>query len=1487
VLLILAVVGIGVAVVYSLSGTRDIPAAEWQTFTVPNGGATVSMPGTPVRTNMPGNPNLNKYLLQRTSDRKGFLIAFWDLPANVPAENFLQQSWAAERNLLVQTLNASVVAERPTKIKGHPGREAEFQIQGPPSEIVVVKLYCVRIGPNYRFYELMASGPRMKADGPDVTTFFDSFQIDAGEFQPEPVKPPPPPPSPLGPATTPEEIGVLRAHSQNVWGLAFTPDGKTLFSGSGEGSLKRWQVDPWKEEYNVVDHPGGIGGLAISRDGARIAVFAGNTVYLCNALSKRETSFPVLWNGKEAASFVTSLAFSADGKTLAVGVLRTNPRPSPGEIQLWDLPAGKEARVVVPAHSDGVFALAYSPDGKTLASAGTDQVKLWDAKTMHERETLEGHVGEVRAVVFAPNGKVIASACTDRTIRLWDAVDGRLLKVLEGHTDRVTKLAFSPNSMTLVSGDGQGTLRIWNTQTGAEQTSLVPCFGQEIRSLAFRPNGAMLTAGMWNGEVKVWDTEKLLKKNTPEPPSPNQTPRGPDEVASFNPTNSLGGSVLQFTTAKAMLTGGDDGVLRMWESAGFKLQATFPAHAGPIISLAASKDGCYLATATNGNLIYLRHGTTGRLERTFKVVLEGAASARVNSLAFTSDGRTLAVGFGNTVNTNTGQIALWDLESFQEVRRTKPNAAEGLLALAFSPNGKTLVSAGNALKVWDTQSLEERRTLKAHLGPVNDLVFSPEGTTLATAGYDRKICLWDQDGELKRSLEGHAQPGISLAFSPDGKWLASGSREGSVCVWDPATGSKKTIWRSDGQLVMMRLAFSPDSKLLAASLGQQVKVWDFDKRLKAPPVLPPANTVRDAQKPELIAQIKFTGNQVARLRFSPNGATLAVGHGDGSLKLYEAAEFRERESLAGQVSAVFTIDYSRDGKKMAVDNPPLIRVRDGVSGQLEIALNDARCDQTEVREGNAFALSPDGKTLAVRVGGWRNPQAEVQFWDLATAKLSGKFRPHERVFRAMAYSPDGATLATAGDDAAKLWDMETQKVRFVLDGQIGDVSTVAFSPDGKMVATGGFDRLIRLWEAATGKPVRTLENHRANILDVSFSPDGKLLASTGNDGNVHLWETASGDLKAVVKGRPGDNFAIASFGAGGKVLATASLNDGVRVWDVAKLIASWKADPPPDGPTKDPKRPELVAGWKANGAVKAVCFAPEGKSLSVLGGDGVLRFYDVPGFTQRAALPGHLANFGGVAAGTRDGKKWAVAFGPNVYLRDGVTGQYEYAFRPIRKGGEITTITALAFSPDGKTLAVRLIWPKPPNATDQQQRGEIYLWDVEARKTTANALVAGGQTVGLVYSPDGTALAAGGAEGLNLLDPATLKPVRAVGEKGLVVHALSFSADGKTLLCAGNAANVLLFEVETGKQTGKLGNVPQGIAAMAVSPDGKLVAVGSPAGAVQLLEADSGKERNILPPDSFWPVLAFSPDGKFLTATPTGGKVEVFAVEKLLERPAK
>jgi outer membrane protein assembly factor BamB len=288
-------------------------------------------------------------------------------------------------------------------------------------------------------------------------------------------------------------------------GLAFSPDGRTLALGTWDGTVKVRELATGKDLPGPPRHKDWVCSVAYSPDGKLLASAGGNEFK--PARNDNKTSGEVkLWDvtaRQEVAPLqghtnkVFAAAFSPDGKTLATG-------SADRTVRLWDTATGKE-RAVLEGHTEAVWSVAFGPDGKTVASAGWDRtVRLWDAVTGKECGTLKGHEEEVLAVAVSPDGKTLATGGADWTVRLWDLATEKECAVLRGHKGSVTCLAVSADGRTLSSGSGDETVKLWDLTTGKERATLRG-HRSGITAIALSPDGKTLaSAGMDDG-VRLWD----------------------------------------------------------------------------------------------------------------------------------------------------------------------------------------------------------------------------------------------------------------------------------------------------------------------------------------------------------------------------------------------------------------------------------------------------------------------------------------------------------------------------------------------------------------------------------------------------------------------------------------------------------------------------------------------------------------------------------------------------------------------------------------------------------------------------------------------------------------------------------------------------------------------------------------------------------------------------------------------------------------------
>jgi WD40 repeat protein len=576
---------------------------------------------------------------------------------------------------------------------------------------------------------------------------------------------------------------------------------------------------------------------------------------------------------------------------------------------------------------------------------------------------------------------------------------------------------------------------------------------------------------------------------------------------------------------QTLASGSVDRTVKLWDVASGLERVSLTGHVNKVTCVAFSPDGKTLASASWDHTVKLWDVATSKAQAT----LEGHA----NCVAFSPDGKTLATG------SDDATIKLWDAAT-GKVRSTLTGHPDGVYSVAFSPDGKRIASAshkprgmGNGVIIlWDVASQEAVELSRADSSYSNSLAFSPDSKTLAAVinllNSHAIVQLWDvETGKLTETLKGHSLGLNTVAFSPDGKTLASGGEDRTVKVWDLATKEAKTTFAGHANFVSA-VAFSPDRRTLAsASLDRTVKLWDLT-----------------AVEPTTL--LLGHAKQVNAVAFSPDGQTVASAGQDQAIKLWDVASGDLKTSIEGHTDVIKSVVFSPNGKILAsasIDRT--VKLWDVATGELKITLEGQR-EAGRVYYPNPVAFSPDSQTVATITA-----EHAIRISDAATGALRMTLKGHAGPVLSLAFSPDGGALVSGGswDFTARLWDVASGKVKAILKSQERDLFAfwvAAFSPDGKTLATAGDPATIELWDVATGNFRSRLTGHAATIWALSFSPDGKTLVSGAYDATMKFWDLATGEPKATFR----DGASAIAFSPDGSILAT-NWGNGVKLWRAA------------------------------------------------------------------------------------------------------------------------------------------------------------------------------------------------------------------------------------------------------------------------------------------------------------------------------------------------
>ncbi|HEV8060628.1 MAG TPA: sigma-70 family RNA polymerase sigma factor [Gemmataceae bacterium] len=614
------------------------------------------------------------------------------------------------------------------------------------------------------------------------------------------------------PAGALARLGTVRLRPGNeVTAVAFSPDGSKLASGPIYANVVQiWDRASGRLLLECRGHNGTLMQIAFTGDGRNIISSSlDKTVRVWDAATGAERyQLPTPWPG--------NFALTPDGRTLAMS-------NQDRAIHLWEIDTGKEIRALKVGIEDSIrqgfepIALAFSADGRRLATADRDSLRLWDVATGRlESSTENRRRGDPLAACFNGSTVTVLSSAYGAPYTLWSLpIDGepRTVRVEPG---KLAQFAFAPGGGSLLfSAYGTG-VREWDTASGTETKRLAGMQG-DARALAYSPDGKIAAAGTDRATLHVWEVA-----------SGAELDKHGERAAAVD-------SVAIARDGRTVATTSADGSLRVWDPATGRLRWQL-LEQGPVAptSTAISPDGSKVVAGGLGKGIRVYEAASGKL----LAHLLTAEPAGVRG--FSNDGQSLlCIHQGRTVG--------WlDLATGRE-RSQYPAPATGAEFINFarwnpkqqifhapcsaaSANGR-LAALGDQTKlscVKEDGPGKVRLVFETQLDAISCLAFSADAKQLATAGDDPFVLIWDvAGGKPSKQLAAQGQVLTALAYSPDGRVLAAGTNRGAVLLWDMATG-EQIARRAGHPSAIQQLAFTPDSKLLVSAGGTDTTalIWD-------------------------------------------------------------------------------------------------------------------------------------------------------------------------------------------------------------------------------------------------------------------------------------------------------------------------------------------------------------------------------------------------------------------------------------------------------------------------------------------------------------------------------------------------------------------------------------------------------------------------------------------------------------------------------------
>jgi RNA polymerase sigma factor (sigma-70 family) len=625
------------------------------------------------------------------------------------------------------------------------------------------------------------------------------------------------------------------------------------------------------------------------------------------------------------------------------------------------------------------------------------------------------HLSLSSGLAFSPDGKILASVCWD-TLALWDTSTGKILRRLPtAPLNRYGGPEFTPDGKTLAVRDESGAVSFWEVATGKRVRTLpLPpeAAGKSGELFMYlSPDGRLVAEMGDRGQMVLLDaaTGKVLHQF-------DALPGHAIFPIAFSPDSKLF-AVYTFPSLAQFWDVTTGQIIRSFEA---------PKDIGPRAGT-FSPDGKTLALGSPGHIVLWDVATAKEVGQ-----LDVPKMRAVWSLGFTPDGKMLVSG------SDDGKIRVWDLESRKERLTLENSVVLGGTGMALSRDGKTVARGSyfGTIHLWDVGTGKELFTeFQGHDAPVRCLAFTPDGRTLFTGDYRAGVRLWDTASwKQVRERKPTNDHNFVSALAPDGKRFVTEDNDyRTMHVWDCDTGAEVFKMKRPVEGFIQGFAFSRDGKTLGsfswnmpndpnAKRSASLSVWDAvsGKQLRQIP-LPGIN----------LDDLLFGSPQ--SLALTPDGRTAVVGDGEGGIRQYDLEEGKQILYLSGHKNYAGALVTSADGKTLLSGSlDQSVRVWDLVAGQEVAVLQGGK------RAVAVVAFAPNGRLAASAGGAPRRTDRgvpvypyddvtdplKIRLWDLATGREVAHFEGHQADVTSLAFAPDGTHLVSGQRDGTVLvWDV--------------------------------------------------------------------------------------------------------------------------------------------------------------------------------------------------------------------------------------------------------------------------------------------------------------------------------------------------------------------------------------------------------------------------------------------------------------------------------
>lgn len=574
-------------------------------------------------------------------------------------------------------------------------------------------------------------------------------------------------------------------HSDQVYQVAFSPDGERIVTACGDGKARVFRADGTGRAIALAGHDGPVVWVAFSPEGDRIAT--ASTDKTARIFRADGTGEPIVF--PQHGADVTGVAFSPEGTHIVTGT-------EDGTVRVFRADGSGQARALG-RHRQGILSVAFSPDGKQVVSASKDaSVRVWNADGTGAPLKLLGHDEWVFSAAFSADGKHIITSGADRTARVFPASGKGTPRVFRAHDHLIYGATLSPDGTRIATASFDKTARIAMLD-GTGQIVVLRGHTGGVRKIVFSPDGKRVATASQDGTARIWDASGghspvVLRGHT-----------GFVSSAAFDPTG------------RSVVTSGWDNTARVWNSDGTKSPLILEGHTQKLNYAVFSPDGRRILTASNDGTARVFDANGG------PAIAVLAGTSEVNAVSWSPDGTRIVTA------SMDGKAQIWNADgSGQPVLLEK--ASTNLTSASWSPDGARIAtsSGDHTARIWNADGSGQPTVLKGHDNFVVWTSWSPDGKRLVSGSWDKTARIWKADGsEPPVVLAGHRDTIWSTVFSPDGTRVLTASQDKTARLWN-ADGMGESIVFEAHPMALNRGGFSPDgTRIVTASDDGTARIW--------------------------------------------------------------------------------------------------------------------------------------------------------------------------------------------------------------------------------------------------------------------------------------------------------------------------------------------------------------------------------------------------------------------------------------------------------------------------------------------------------------------------------------------------------------------------------------------------------------------------------------------------------------------------------------